>query len=125
MDQLKPLVILGYIVLKYSAWGMSLTNNILKDMVGSVFHHLPSGCEGDNIGIWIISRNRELDSIHLSLQKKKLDPVIRLDLIRSIQKGTLIDLINRRLGLNLPDWTWKFESDELGHLVTSSIQTEV
>ena len=42
------LVILGYIALEYFALGLGLTNHILRNMVGSVFHHLQSVGEGKN-----------------------------------------------------------------------------
>ena len=50
-EYLEPPEILGYIVLKYFVWGMGLTNHIIKNMVVSVFHHLPSGGEGKKI--WV------------------------------------------------------------------------
>ena len=35
----------------YFAWGMVQTNNILRNMIGSVFHHLTQGGEDKNIPI--------------------------------------------------------------------------
>ena len=39
---------------------MGLTNHIILNMVGSVFHHIPSGGEGKKIRVLIIKRNKEL-----------------------------------------------------------------
>ena len=36
-------------ILKYLAWGLGLANNIILNMVQSVFHHIPSGGEGKKI----------------------------------------------------------------------------
>ena len=48
--------ILGYIVLKYFVWGLGLTNNIIENMVWSVFHHIPGGGEGKNRRVYTIKK---------------------------------------------------------------------
>ena len=42
---------LYYNVLEYFALGLGLANNILENIVGGVFHHLPIGGEGNYIGV--------------------------------------------------------------------------
>ena len=43
----------------YFVLGMGITNHILKNMVGSVFHHLPSGVEEKKLGVLKIKSNKE------------------------------------------------------------------
>ena len=46
-------------------WGLGLTNNILWNIFGSIFHHLPRGGEGKNSTVKVIKSNQEIVIIEL------------------------------------------------------------
>ena len=44
----------------YSVWGMGLTKNILQNVIGGIFHHLPKGGEVNNSQLNVIESNHEI-----------------------------------------------------------------
>ena len=44
----------------YFAWSLGLTNHILRNVIGNVFHHITQGGEGKNIQLKLIELNQRI-----------------------------------------------------------------
>ena len=70
----------------YFMSGLGLTNNILWNVNGIVFHHLSQGGEEKNSQVKIIKSNKEIRLINSDQRLKPINPNQRIELIKPNQR---------------------------------------